>query len=239
MLWAVAGLALWQAAVTALALPPFLLPGPVAVAGALLDGHARLAGAALITLAEMAGGFALGSALGIVLALGMAVLAPLRRALMPVLTFSQTVPIFALAPLLTLWLGYGVAPKIAVVTLIVFFPVAQAFLDGLSRTPRVYRELALSLGATPLETLRIVRIPAALPDLASGLRIGATYAPVGAVVGEWVGGARGLGALMIQANGRMKIAEMFAALLLIMLLSAAFRAAVSRAAGRLERHAAG
>ena len=169
----------------------------------------------------------------------MAVLAPLRRALMPVLTFSQTVPIFALAPLLTLWLGYGLAPKIAVVTLIVFFPVAQAFLDGLSRTPRVYRELALSLGATPLEALRIVRIPAALPDLASGLRIGATYAPVGAVVGEWVGGARGLGALMIQANGRMKIAEMFAALLLITLLSAAFRAAVSRAAGRLERHAAG
>ena len=81
MLSALAGLALWHAAVTALALPPFLLPGPVAVAGALLDGHARLAGAALITLAEMAGGFALGSALGIVLALGMAVLAPLRRAL--------------------------------------------------------------------------------------------------------------------------------------------------------------
>lgn len=229
----------WQGAVAALQVPPFLLPGPVAVARALWDGQAGLARDALITLGETVAGFAIGATLGVVLALGMALRAPLRRALMPVLTISQTVPVFAFAPLLTLWLGYGIAPKVAVVALIVFFPVAQTFLDGLSRTPKVFRELADSMGATSIEALRIVRIPAALPDLASGLRIGATYAPVGAVIGEWVGGAKGLGAAMIQASGRMKTDQMFAALVLIVLIAVAFRGVVSLMAARLDRYAGG
>ena len=230
---------LWQLAVTALQIPRFLLPGPLAVAQAMIDGRAALARATLTTLAEIAAGFAIGACLGVLLALAMGLLAPLRRALMPLMTLSQTVPIFAFAPLLTLWLGYGIAPKIAIVALMVFFPVASAFGDGLLRTPRVFRELADSMGATPLEAMRIVRIPAALPDLASGLRIAAAYAPAAAIVGEWVGGSRGLGALMIQSSGRMKIDAMFAALAATILIAVIFKAAVSRLALRLDRHAAG
>ncbi|WP_374300038.1 ABC transporter permease [Paracoccus sp. (in: a-proteobacteria)] len=230
---------LWQGTVTALQIPRFLLPGPLAVASAVIDGRAALARAALITGAEIAAGFAIGAGLGVLLALAMGLLAPLGRALMPLMTFSQTVPIFAFAPLLTLWLGYGIAPKIVIVALMVFFPVASAFGDGLARTPKVFRELADSMGATPLEAMRIVRIPAALPDLASGLRIAAVYAPAAAIVGEWVGGSHGLGALMIQSSGRMKIDAMFASLAATILIAIAFKAAVSRLARRLDRYAAG
>ncbi|WP_306752581.1 ABC transporter permease [Paracoccus actinidiae] len=230
---------LWQLAVTALQIPRFLLPGPLAVGQAIIEARTALARAALATLAEVTAGFVIGACLGMLLALAMGLLAPLRRALMPLMTFSQTVPIFAFAPLLTLWLGYGIFPKIAIVALMVFFPVASAFLDGLSRTPKVFRELADSMGATPLETMRIVRIPAALPDLASGLRIAAVYAPAAAIVGEWVGGSRGLGALMIQSSGRMKIDQMFAALAATILIAVLFKAVVSRLALRLDRYAAG
>lgn len=236
---ALAFLLAWQLAVWAFQIPRFLLPGPLAVGRAMLDTPDLLARAALTTLAEIAAGFAIGAGLGVVLALLMGLLPGLRRALLPVMTFSQTVPIFAFAPLLTLWLGYGIAPKIAIVALMVFFPVASSFGDGLARTPKVFRELADSMGATPLEAMRIVRIPAALPDLASGLRIAAVYAPAAAIVGEWVGGSRGLGAVMIQASGRMKIDQMFAALAATVLIAVACKALVSRLALRLERHAAG
>lgn len=236
---ALAFLLAWQLAVWAFGIPRFLLPGPLAVGRAMLGAPDLLARAALTTLAEIAAGFVIGAGLGVVLALLMGLLPALRRALLPVMTFSQTVPIFAFAPLLTLWLGYGIAPKIAIVALMVFFPVASSFGDGLARTPKVFRELADSMGATPLEAMRIVRIPAALPDLASGLRIAAVYAPAAAIVGEWVGGSRGLGAVMIQAGGRMKIDQMFAALAATVLIAVAFKALVSRLALRLERHAAG
>lgn len=236
---ALAFLLAWKLAVWAFGIPRFLLPGPLAVGRAMLGAPDLLARAALTTLAEIAAGFVIGAGLGVVLALLMGLLPALRRALLPAMTFSQTVPIFAFAPLLTLWLGYGIAPKIAIVALMVFFPVASSFGDGLARTPKVFRELADSMGATPLEAMRIVRIPAALPDLASGLRIAAVYAPAAAIVGEWVGGSRGLGAVMIQAGGRMKIDQMFAALAATVLIAVAFKALVSRLALRLERHAAG
>ncbi|GHG30305.1 ABC transporter permease [Paracoccus aerius] len=236
---ALAFLLAWQLAVWAFGIPRFLLPGPLAMGRAMLGAPDLLARAALTTLAEIAAGFVIGAGLGVVLALLMGLLPALRRALLPVMTFSQTVPIFAFAPLLTLWLGYGIAPKIAIVALMVFFPVASSFGDGLARTPKVFRELADSMGATPLEAMRIVRIPAALPDLASGLRIAAVYAPAAAIVGEWVGGSRGLGAVMIQAGGRMKIDQMFAALAATVLIAVAFKALVSRLALQLERHAAG
>ncbi|WP_128255463.1 ABC transporter permease [Falsirhodobacter deserti] len=228
-------LALWQGAVLLLDLPRFLLPGPVAVARAAWAEQAVLAHAATITLTEIGAGFAIGAGLGTVLAPLLALLPPLRRITEPVLTLSQTIPIFAFAPLLTLWLGYGMAPKIAIVALIVFFPVASAFLDGLTRTPKVLVELGESMGATPLCAMRIIRIPAALPDLASGLRIASVYAPAGAVIGEWVGGSKGLGALMIHANGRMKTDQMFAALAATVLAALAFRFVIGLIAARLER----
>ena len=162
----------------------------------------------------------------------MAAWRPVGRALSPVLIVSQVIPVFALAPILTLWLGFGLAPKVAMVVLIVFVPVAQALYDGLMAPPAAQMDVARVMGAGRFAMLRHLRLPAALPRLASGLRLGAIYAPVGAVIGEWVGGARGLGALMIQANGRMKTDLMFAALIVVVALSLVLYTVIDRGLAR-------
>lgn len=215
-------LALWQGTVWLTGLPPFLLPSPAAVASALWINRAEIAAQTAITATEVLAGFLLGSLLGAGLAIAMAASRRLRDLLRPLLLFSQTIPIFALAPILTLWLGYDMAPKIAMTVLITFFPVASAFLDGLIRTPPTFLDLAQTMGARPSRILWHIRVPAALPALGTGLRLASVYAPIGAVIGEWVGGSRGLGALMIHANGRMKIDQVFAALIVLALLTIAF-----------------
>ena len=220
-------LALWQGVIWLAGMPPFLLPSPQAVAQALWLNRAEIAHAALFTGAEVLAGFVIGATLGAVLAITMASSRRITGVLHPLLTFSQTIPVFALAPILTLWLGYGMSPKIAMTVLIVFFPVASAFLDGLLRTPPAALDLAQVMGASRWRVMRHLRIPAALPQLATGLRLAAVYAPIGAVIGEWVGGAKGLGALMIHANGRMKTDLVFAALLVLSLMTILFARAVS------------
>lgn len=219
MLGVLAALALWQAAVWLTGLPFYLLPGPKRVMLALIASRGEIAQAAAYTAGETLIGFVLGATLGIALALSMTVWRPVGRALAPALIVSQTIPIFALAPILTLWLGFGLAPKITMVVLLVFVPVAQSLHDGLMVPPAAQMDVARTMGASRWAMLRHLRLPAALPQLASGLRLGAIYAPVGAVIGEWVGGAKGLGALMIQANGRMKTDLMFAALIVVVALS--------------------
>ncbi|MBA4489246.1 ABC transporter permease [Paracoccus sp. S1E-3] len=223
----------WQALILLTGLPPFLLPGPGAVLAALIGHHQVLAAAALRTLAEILAGFALGASLGAALAVGMAVWPRLAAGLRPVLLISQVVPIFALAPILTLWLGYGMAPKIAVTALICFFPVASAFHDGLMRCPAACLDLARSMGASARREMWHIRVPMALPMLGSGLKLAAIYAPIGAVIGEWVGGSEGLGAVMIHANGRMRIDLSFAALALVTLMALAFHGAISWLVGRV------
>ena len=222
----------WQALVTVTGLPPFLLPGPGAVAEALWSHRAVLANAALRSLTEILIGFALGSGTGAALAVLMASLPRLASVLRPVLLLSQVIPIFALAPILTLWLGFGMAPKIVVVALICFFPVASAFHDGLLRTSPACLDLARTMGAHPWREMVHLRIPMALPMLGSGLVLAAVYAPIGAVIGEWVGGSEGLGAVMIHANGRMRTDLAFAALALVTLIALGFHALVSRVVAR-------
>lgn len=223
----------WEALVRLTGLPPYLLPSPLSVAAALWTHRAELAPAALLTGWETLLGLALGAALGVAAAVAMALSPRLGRTLGPVLIVSQTIPVFALAPILTLWLGFGMAPKVAMVVLIVFVPVAQALYDGLMAPPTAQLDVVRTMGAGSWAELRHLRFPAALPRLASGLRLGAIYAPVGAVIGEWVGGARGLGALMIQANGRMKTDLMFAALIVFVALSLTLYKAVDRALARM------
>ena len=228
-------LALWQGLIWLGDMPSFLLPAPAAVAESLWLNRAELARSAGFTLSEVVLGFTLGSAIGAALAVAMGFSARLTGVLRPILTFSQTIPVFALAPILTLWLGFGMAPKIAMTVLIVFFPVASAFLDGLSRTPQAALDLAQVMGASRGRIMRHLRIPAALPHLATGLKLAAVYAPIGAVIGEWVGGARGLGALMIHANGRMKTDLVFAALLVLSVMTVIFARLVSAAISRIWR----
>ena len=228
-------LALWQGIIWLGDMPRFLLPSPAAVAEALWLNRAEIARHAGYTLTEVVLGFGLGAALGAALAVAMGFSARLTGVLRPILTFSQTIPVFALAPILTLWLGFDMAPKIAMTMLIVFFPVASAFHDGLTRTPQAALDLAQVMGSSRLRIMRHLRIPAALPSLATGLRLAAVYAPIGAVIGEWVGGARGLGALMIHANGRMKTDLVFAALLVLSVMTVIFAQLVARAVARIWR----
>jgi putative hydroxymethylpyrimidine transport system permease protein len=165
-----------------------------------------------LTLAEIVLGLILGTVLGCLSAMTMAYFRPARRWLLPVLVVSQAIPVFALAPMLVLWLGYGMASKVAMATLIIYFPVTTAFHDGLRRTDPGWLDLATTMNAGRWAVLRHVRIPAALPALASGLRVATAVAPIGAVVGEWVGASAGLGYLMLHANARMQVDVMFAAL---------------------------
>ena len=139
---------------------------------------------------------------------------------------------FALAPILVLWLGYGMASKVAMATLIIYFPVTAAFHDGLRRTDTGWLELARTMNASRWSTMRHVRVPAALPALASGLRVAAAVAPIGAVVGEWVGSSAGLGYLMLHANARMQVDVMFAALATLALIAVALYFALDAALTR-------
>lgn len=230
-------LLLWQLLVTATGLPPFLLPGPLRVGQALWTNRALLAEQALYTAGEVLIGLALGTALGAATALALTASAPARRMIRPLLVASQAVPVFALAPLLTLWLGYGLASKVAIAVLIIYFPVTSAFFDGLAGTPRGWLDLARVMGATPSGILWRIRVPAALPALASGVRLAAVYAPIGAVIGEWVGSSRGLGYLMLLANGRAKTDLMFAALAVLVAFTLALHAVIDALCTRLVRRA--
>ncbi|PRY25446.1 putative hydroxymethylpyrimidine transport system permease protein [Aliiruegeria haliotis] len=228
-------LGLWQALVTFAGLPPFILPGPWRVAGALVDNAGLIAWHAGITLAEVVLGLVLGTALGIATALNLAV-SPLARYLIrPALVATQSLPVFALAPILTLWLGYGIWSKVLMAVLIIYFPVASAFFDGLMRTPKGWLDLGQTMGASPARQLWRIRVPAAIPALASGLRLAAVYAPIGAVIGEWVGAAGGLGYLMLLANGRVKIDLMFATLIVLALLTLVLHRLVGWGCDRLLR----
>ncbi|MGC1442474.1 MAG: ABC transporter permease, partial [Burkholderiaceae bacterium] len=183
----IAAVALWQAIVWLTGVPHYILPGPVRVAMALVDNAELISHHAVITIAEVLIGILLGTALGVLTALHLMQSPLARRFVLPVMVFSQAVPVFALAPLLTLWFGYGIWSKIVMAMLIIYFPVAATFYDGLRRTNPGLLDLATTMGADGLSTLFRIRVPAALPSLASGLRLAAVYAPIGAVIGEWVG----------------------------------------------------
>ena len=219
----------WQVLVWASGVEPFILPGPLSVARALAERWETLAAHAWITFAEILLGLALGTVLGSASALLVATFRPARRWLMPVLVVSQAIPVFALAPMLVLWLGYGLPSKVAMATLIIYFPVTAAFFDGLRRTDPGWLDLARTMGGSRWAVLRVIRIPAALPALSSGLRVATAVAPIGAVVGEWVGSSGGLGYLMLHANARMQIDLMFAALFVLAVFAVLLYFTVDRA----------
>jgi putative hydroxymethylpyrimidine transport system permease protein len=225
----------WEALVRLTGAPPFILPGPVPVLAALAARHELLLHHAAVTAAEIVAGILIGGLVGGTAALVLAASGAARRWLLPLLVASQALPVFALAPLLVLWLGYGMASKVAMAVLIIFFPVTVAFYDGLRRTEPGWLELARVMNARPASVLWRVRVPAALPAMASGLRVAAAVAPIGAVVGEWVGSSAGLGHLMLQANARVQVDLMFAALLVLAAMALLLHAAVDRLTRRLVR----
>lgn len=224
--------ALWAAIAHGFALPPYILPGPELAVAAWWRRAPLILDHAAVTLAEILLGLAIGALVGAATALTLAFYRPARLWLLPVLVSSQAIPVFALAPILVLWLGYGMASKVAMAVLIIYFPVTATFYDGLRRTEPGWLDLAATMGASRRDALLRIRVPAALPAFASGLRVATAVAPIGAVVGEWVGASAGLGYLMMHANARMQIDLMFAALLTLAVIALTLYAAVDRALRR-------
>ncbi len=216
LLFLAAGLlTLWQLLVLLTGAPPYILPGPLPVGRALLTHLPILIKHLGTTLTEILLGLLLGTLLGTSSAIVMIISPLLKRWMLPLLVISQAVPVFALAPVLVLWFGYGMASKIAMAVLIIFFPVTSSFYYGMQRTDPDLLELARIMGARPLAVLRTIVIPSALPAFGGGVRVAAAVAPIGAVVGEWVGSSAGLGFYMLHANARMQIDVMFAALTIL------------------------
>ncbi|MCL6285184.1 ABC transporter permease [Ruegeria sp. 2012CJ41-6] len=234
---AVFAILLWQVVVVFTALPRFILPGPLLVAETWWANRAVIAENTLVTGLEVLIGLVVGSALGAATAIQLASSRTARVLVQPMLVFTQALPVFALAPILTLWFGYGLGSKVAMAVLIIYFPVTSSFFDGLMRTPEGYLDLARTMQASRRAILWQIRVPAALPSLASGLRLAAVYAPIGAVIGEWVGSSRGLGYLMLLANGRAKTDLMFAAMLTLGVLSVLLHLVVRKLTARMAGEA--
>lgn len=226
---ALVALAAWQALVLLTGVPRFILPSPALVAETLWTSRALIAHHTMITAIEVLAGLALGATLGGATAIALAASPLARQLVRPMLIFSQAVPVFALAPILTLWFGYGIGSKVVMTLLVIYFPVTSAFFDALMRTPQAWIDMARLMGASPTRIMRHTRIPAALPGFASGLRLAAVYAPIGAIIGEWVGASKGLGYLMLLASGRAKTDLMFAALIVLAVFTVLLHAAVDRA----------
>ena len=219
-------LAIWQAAILIFAPPPFMLPAPAAVFAALRDRPDLWQVHALTTITETLIGLALGTLFGAAFALTMSFLPISRRLLFPVLIVSQTIPVFAIAPLLALWFGFGLASKVVMATIAIFFPVTSAFADGLMRTDPGLIDLARLYRARRWQVVTLLRIPHALPQFITGVRLAAVYAPVGAIIGEWVGASSGLGYAMVFANSRSQTAVLFAALIILIAMSVLLRGLV-------------
>ncbi len=209
----------WQLIVSITDVPSFILPSPYSVGSAFIDNFDLIVEHTLVTLYEILLGLTIGIILGIITALQFEISPAAKFFLKPVLIFSQAIPVFALAPVLTLWLGYGMISKVTMAVLIIYFPVTSALHDGLTRTPSGFSDLAHVMNSKPIRLLFFIRLPAAMPNLLSGVRLAAVYAPIGAVIGEWVGSSQGLGYLMLLANGRVKTDLMFAALFTLGFLS--------------------
>lgn len=223
----------WEAAVRLLDVPFYILPPPSRIASTLATRWPAIWPDALVTFGEMVGGLTIGAAFGIVAALLMARTPLIERALGPILVISQALPVFAIAPLLVVWLGFGLASKLATAALIIFFPVSTTFLEGLRRTDENLIDLARLNKAGRRDTLLLIRVPAALPALGSGLRVAAASAPVGAIIGEWVGSSSGLGLLMLHANARMQTDMVFAGLAVLVAFSVLLWTAVGGLTRRL------
>lgn len=209
-------LTLWELVVRLGFIPSFILPAPTSIWMALLTHRQLLFGQHLLaTLQEVLLGFMMSVTCGTLLGIGMHMFRPLQKALYPFLIISQTIPLIALSPIFIMWFGYTLWSKVAVVFLTAFFPIVVATYDGLHKSDRAYEELLLTMGASRWQILRTLGLPLALPSFFSGLKLSIVYCVIGATIGEWLGGSKGLGYYSRRMAGSMQSDEMFAAVLLL------------------------
>lgn len=210
---------LWAFMATQTGLSAFILPSPAQVVEAAVRTRSTLWTAIIATMTETAIGLAIALVLGVVIAAAVDLSSFMRRALYPLLVASQTVQILAIAPLLIIWFGFGMLPKVLIVVLVSFFPLAVSMADGLASTDPDLIALLRSMGASRGQIWRMARLPAAMPAFFSGLRVAVTYSVVGATIGEWVGGSTGLGLYLLRSKNALQTDQVFAAMLITTLLS--------------------
>jgi putative hydroxymethylpyrimidine transport system permease protein len=208
-------LGIWEASVRCFQVQKWLLPAPSVIAHTLVVSRELLWSHTLVTLLEVVLGFALSLLCGVLLACAMALSRTLERALYPFVIASQTIPIIVIAPLLLIWVGYGLAPKVIVVALIAFFPIVVNMLDGLKSVDPDVVHLLRILGANRWQIFAKVQLPSSLPLLFSGLRVAMAISVIGAVIGEWVGSSQGLGYLMIRSKPQFLTERVFAAIVVL------------------------
>jgi NitT/TauT family transport system permease protein/putative hydroxymethylpyrimidine transport system permease protein len=198
---------------------PFLVPAPSDIASSLWSDRGLLADNGWVTLKEVLGGFALSVVTGTTFAVVLHLWPTLRRAVYPLLVASQTIPIVVIAPILVVWLGFGIGPKLVIIALICFFPITVNTLDGLGSVDPDLVKMFRTLDASRWQTLRRVEAPTALPHFFSGAKIAVAIAVIGAVFGEWAGSSAGLGHLIQQASAQLQTARTFAAVAVLSALA--------------------
>lgn len=211
-------LATWEVLVRWQEVKPFILPAPSQVLQALFDHLGLLAWHGAVTLTEILLGLLLGGLAGVLLAIAVFYSPLLEKALYPLIIGSQMIPVFAIAPILIVWMGYGLWPKVTVAALISFFPLVVNVSDGLREPTEEAVDLFRSMGANRRQIFWKLRLPASLPTFFSGLKVSATLAVVGATIGEWVGARQGLGYLMLQSNARLRMNLVFASIVVLAVL---------------------
>jgi ABC-type nitrate/sulfonate/bicarbonate transport system permease component len=212
-------LSIWEAISRFEVFPPFILPSPSSILVSLVTNFTSMQYDILITLYEALTGFIIAIILSVLIAVAMDSIIGFKKTIYPVLIISQTIPIIIIAPLFIIWFGYGYAPKIIIVTLICFFPITISLLQGLVAVDKEQIDLLKSMGAGKFQIYKFVKIPSAMPGFFSGLKIAATYSIMGATIGEWVGGKSGLGVYMIRAKQAFETDRVFAAIIVIVVLS--------------------
>ncbi|MBO0755529.1 MAG: ABC transporter permease [Bradyrhizobiaceae bacterium] len=212
----------WELAIRLLKVPNFVLPAPSAIATALIENRAQLAAATKATAAEILLGFLLAALVGICVALLIVRFERFGKALYPLVVLFQNVPKVALAPIFILWFGYDLTPKVTLIVVIAFFPVAIDMLAGLQSVEPSFVALMQSVGASRGEILLRVRIPHSLPHLMAGLKVAVTFSVIGAIVGEFAGANAGLGYVIQFASTQLDTALVFAALVVVSVLGLLF-----------------
>jgi putative hydroxymethylpyrimidine transport system permease protein len=218
LLIAVALLTAWELMCRGFGVPDFILPAPSQILAAAISGAGIILPHAGITALEVLAGIILSLLVAVPLSIVMFAQPAVEKALAPFLVASQAIPVFAVAPLLVVWLGYGPASKVIMAAVIIFFPITVNLLEGFKSCDREFRILFQLMGAGFWKTLRFLYWPWALPHFFAGLKVGVSVATIGAVIGEWVGAQQGLGYLMIQANARLNVDMVFAAILWLSLM---------------------
>ena len=214
-------IALWQLAASTgvlaelFGLEEFLVPSPAEIGQALWENRSLLADNAWVTLREILLGFACALVAGVAFAMAMHFSGFILRSTYPLVIASQTIPIIAIAPILVIWFGFGIVPKIIVVALVCFFPITVATLNGLSSVDPEATKLMRTLYASRWQIFRRVSIPTALPYLFTGIKISIVFAPIAALFGEWTGASSGLGHQILQDNAQLQIARLFAAVTIL------------------------